>query len=69
MIYAANKLIEYGSKNVLIKGGHLKSKLVHDIFVNQSDIKIFKKNKSKKNNFRSCYGSKRWSSTNQSICY
>jgi hydroxymethylpyrimidine/phosphomethylpyrimidine kinase len=41
MIFAANKLIEYGAKNVLIKGGHLKSKLVHDIFVNKSEIKIF----------------------------
>ena len=41
MIYAANKLIEFGAKNVLIKGGHLQSKLVHDIFVNKSDIKIF----------------------------
>ena len=34
MIFAANKLIEFGAKNVLIKGGHLKSKLVQDIFVN-----------------------------------
>jgi hydroxymethylpyrimidine/phosphomethylpyrimidine kinase len=41
MIFAANKLIECGAKNVLIKGGHLKSKLVQDIFVNKSDIKIF----------------------------
>ena len=41
MIFAANKLIEAGAKNVLIKGGHLKSKLVQDIFVNKSDIKIF----------------------------
>jgi hydroxymethylpyrimidine/phosphomethylpyrimidine kinase len=41
MIFAANKLIEFGAKNVLIKGGHLKSKLVQDIFVNKSDIKIF----------------------------
>ena len=41
MIYAANKLIEIGAKNVLIKGGHLKSKFVQDIFVNKSDIKIF----------------------------
>jgi hydroxymethylpyrimidine/phosphomethylpyrimidine kinase len=41
MIFAANKLIEIGAKNVLIKGGHLKSKLVQDIFVNKSDIKIF----------------------------
>ena len=41
MIYAANKLIEFGAQNVLIKGGHLQSKLVHDIFVNKSGIKIF----------------------------
>ena len=41
MIFAANKLIESGAKNVLIKGGHLKSKLVQDIFVSKSDIKIF----------------------------
>ena len=32
MIFAANKLIKFGVKNVLIKGGHLKSKKVHDIF-------------------------------------
>jgi hydroxymethylpyrimidine kinase/phosphomethylpyrimidine kinase len=41
MIFAAIKLIESGAKNVLIKGGHLKSKLVQDIFVNKSEIKIF----------------------------
>jgi hydroxymethylpyrimidine kinase/phosphomethylpyrimidine kinase len=41
MIFAANKLIKFGAKNVLIKGGHLSSKLVQDIFVNKSEIKIF----------------------------
>ncbi|MDB3983122.1 bifunctional hydroxymethylpyrimidine kinase/phosphomethylpyrimidine kinase [Candidatus Pelagibacter sp.] len=41
MIYAANKLLESGTRNVLIKGGHLDSKKVHDIFVNRSEIKIF----------------------------
>ena len=41
MIFAANKLIAFGAKNVLIKGGHLSSKLVQDIFVNKSEIKIF----------------------------
>jgi hydroxymethylpyrimidine/phosphomethylpyrimidine kinase len=41
MIFAANKLIESGAKNVLIKGGHLKFKLVQDIFVNKYEIKIF----------------------------
>jgi hydroxymethylpyrimidine/phosphomethylpyrimidine kinase len=41
MIFAANKLIEFGARNVLIKGGHLESKIVQDIFVTKSDIKIF----------------------------
>ena len=50
MIYAANKLIEIGAKNVLIKGGHLKSKLVQDIFVNKSEIKIFNSKRYKTKN-------------------
>jgi hydroxymethylpyrimidine kinase/phosphomethylpyrimidine kinase len=41
MIFAANKLIESGAKNVLIKGGHLKHKFVYDILVNNFEIKIF----------------------------
>ena len=41
MILAAKKLIELGAQNVLIKGGHLKNRLVQDIFVNKSEIKIF----------------------------
>ena len=50
MIFAANKLIESGAKNVLIKGGHLKSKLVQDIFVNKFDIKIFNSKRHKTTN-------------------
>ena len=50
MIYAANRLIEYGAKNVLIKGGHLKSELVQDIFVNKSNIKIFNSKRYKTKN-------------------
>ena len=42
MIYAANILLNLGAKNVLIKGGHLKSKTSEDIFVNKDEIKIFK---------------------------
>ena len=42
MIFAAHKLLEVGANNVLIKGGHLTSKTVQDIFVSKSDIKIFK---------------------------
>ena len=40
MIFAANKLIKLGAKNVLVKGGHLNSKKVEDIFLNKSDFKI-----------------------------
>ena len=50
MIFAANKLLEAGSKNVLIKGGHLKSRLVQDIFVNKSEIKIFNSKRYNTNN-------------------
>ncbi len=42
MIFSANKLLELGAKNVLIKGGHLDSKFVQDIFISKSEIKIFK---------------------------
>ena len=41
MIFAANELIKFGVPNILIKGGHLKSKKVHDIFVNKKEIKVF----------------------------
>ena len=41
MIFAAHKLIAIGANNVLIKGGHLASSTVKDIFVSKSDIKIF----------------------------
>ena len=41
MIFAADKLVNMGAQNVLIKGGHLKSKKVEDIFLNKSDLKIF----------------------------
>ena len=45
MIYAANILFEYGAKNVLVKGGHLKNKIVQDVFVNKNQIEIFKNKK------------------------
>ena len=35
------KLIKFGAKNVLIKGGHLNTKKVEDIFLNKTDFKIF----------------------------
>ena len=42
MIFAASKLINLGAKNVFIKGGHLDSKVVLDIFVNKKEIMIIK---------------------------
>jgi len=42
MIFAAYRLIEIGANNVLIKGGHLTSTTVQDIFVSKFEIKIFK---------------------------
>ena len=50
MIFAAQKLIKLGAKNVLIKGGHLKGKLVHDIYVNKKDAKIFNSKRVKTKN-------------------
>ena len=42
MIFAASILIKLGAKNVFIKGGHLDSKVVQDIFVNKKEIMIIK---------------------------
>ena len=41
MIIAGNILINLGAKNVLIKGGHLNSKKMEDVFINKSDLKVF----------------------------
>ena len=41
MIIAGKRIINLGAKNVLIKGGHLKTKRVIDIYLNNSDLKIF----------------------------
>ena len=53
MIFAANKLLGLGVKNVLIKGGHLQSKLVRDILLTKTDIKIFK---NKRHNTKNTHG-------------
>ncbi len=50
MIFAGNELLKLGAKNVLIKGGHLGTKKVQDIFLNNSDIKIFKSTRYKTKN-------------------
>ena len=41
MIRAAKEFLKLGVPNVLIKGGHLKSKKVHDIFVDDKEVKEF----------------------------
>ena len=53
MIFAANRLINIGAKNVLLKGGHLKSKKVEDVFLNKSDLIVFK---SSRHNTKNTHG-------------
>ena len=50
MIKAAKKILNMGSKNVLLKGGHLKNKMIFDILATKQGIKIFKKRKIKTKN-------------------
>jgi len=50
MIKAAKKIINMGPKNVLLKGGHLKKKMIFDILVTEKKIKIFRKRKIKTKN-------------------
>jgi hydroxymethylpyrimidine/phosphomethylpyrimidine kinase len=45
MIYAGKILLNLGAQNVLVKGGHLNSRIVQDVFINQNEIKIFKNKK------------------------
>ena len=45
MIFAGNILLNLGAKNVLIKGGHLSSNIMKDIFMNKNEISIFKNKK------------------------
>ena len=50
MIFVAKKLIKLGTKNVLIKGGHLGGKFVHDIYANNKDVKMFNSKRIKTKN-------------------
>ena len=45
MIKAGKILIRLGAKNVLIKGGHLKSKQMNDILLNKKIIKVLRSKK------------------------
>jgi len=50
MIYAANILLKFGAKNVLLKSGHKRSKYMEDVLLNKKEIKIFKNKKIKTKN-------------------
>ncbi len=53
MIKAGKILNSLGARNVLIKGGHLKSNQINDIFINKKIVKVFK---SKKYNTKNTHG-------------
>jgi len=50
MIRAASILLKLGAKNVLVKGGHRKTKHMEDVLLNRKEIKIFKNKKIKTKN-------------------
>ena len=50
MIYAAKKILNMGSKNVLLKGGHLKKNMIFDILATKKELKIFSRKKIKSKN-------------------
>jgi hydroxymethylpyrimidine kinase/phosphomethylpyrimidine kinase len=50
MIKSAKKIISMGPKNVLLKGGHLKNKMIFDILISKKNLKIFPKRKIKTKN-------------------
>ena len=50
MIKAAKKILNMGPKNVLLKGGHLKDKMIFDILATRKKIKVFPKKKIKTKN-------------------
>ena len=53
MIKAGEILVSLGAKNVLVKGGHLRSKKMNDVLVNKKTIKVFN---SKKYNSKNTHG-------------
>ncbi len=50
MIKAGKIMIKLGAKNVLIKGGHLRSKQMNDILLNKKNIRVFKSRKYRSKN-------------------
>ena len=52
MIVVGKMILKLGAKNVLIKGGHLNSNKMIDIFLNNRTIKVFKNKKYRSKNTR-----------------
>ena len=50
MVNSAKVLLKQGVKNVLIKGGHMNSKFINDVFLNKHKLIIFKNKKIKTKN-------------------
>jgi len=50
MVRAAKKILNMGPKNVLLKGGHLKNKMIYDILVTKKEVRFFSKRKIKTKN-------------------
>ena len=43
-------LLKFGVKNILLKGGHGKTKSLNDVFLNKKELKIFKNKRIKTKN-------------------
>ena len=50
MVESANVLLSFGVKNILIKGGHGKTKFLSDVLLNKKELKIFKNKRIKSKN-------------------
>ena len=50
MVESANILLSFGVKNILIKGGHGKTKFLSDVLLNKKELKIFKNKRIKSKN-------------------
>ena len=50
MIGAANILLKFGVKNILVKGGHRDTKKMEDVFLSRKKLQIFKNKKIKTKN-------------------
>ncbi len=50
MILAADILLKFGAKHVLVKGGHQNTKYIEDVFLSKKEMKVFKNKKIKTKN-------------------